>query len=278
MNKSGSGTITVHRKVGASTTLNRKYVQRPTASKVSRERIAEEYRAEQLQRRQALANKINRENAERRATAQHPTQEAANTTIRTRRAPAEPIKKVSASELKDAAIKKALSSVEKAPAEEPKAMKASPKFGFWRILLALGCATASIAAIVYLVNLNMPDFSLRVAAMQTGIEASYPSYTPAGYSLNGITSEKNKVTIIFKNGEQTFSLDEEKSSWDSTTLLNNYIKPEYKEEYSTVREHGLTIYITSSSAAWVNGGVAYKLTFDENALTKNQIISLATSL
>lgn len=277
MNKSGSGTITVHRKVGASTTLNRKYVQRPAVTKTSREKIAEEYRAEQLHRRQALAEKINRENAERRAGIKQPVQEA--TTIRTRRTPAEPIKKVSASELKDAAIKKALSSVEKAPAVEPKVMKASPKFGFWRILLALGCATASIAAIVYLVNLNMPDFSLRVAAMQTGIEASYPSYTPAGYSLNGITSEKNKVTITFKNNEEkSFSLSEEKSSWDSTTLLNNYIKSEYKEDYSTVREHGLTIYITSSSAAWVNGGVAYKLTFDENSLTKNQIISLATSL
>ena len=45
MNKSGSGTITAHRKVGQSTTLNRKYVQRP-GSKDSREKVMEEYRAE----------------------------------------------------------------------------------------------------------------------------------------------------------------------------------------------------------------------------------------
>lgn len=277
MNKSGSGTITVHRKVGASTTLNRKYVQRPVDARTSRAKAAEDFRAEQLQRRQALAAKINRENAERRAGK---TQTQAPATVRrittTTTTAAE---KQTAKEAKEAAIQKALATATKEPAEDTKKMKASPKFGFWRILLALGCATASIFAIVYLVNINMPDFSLRVAAMQTGIEATYPSYTPAGYSLNGITSESGKVTINFGGEDgKSFSLSEEKSSWDSTTLLNNYIKPEFKEDYTTVREHGLTIFITPSAAAWVNGGVAYKLTFSENSLTKNQIISLATSL
>lgn len=277
MNKSGSGTITAHRKVGQSTTLNRKYVQRP-GSKDSREKVMEEYRAEQLAKRQARAAEINRLNAERLAGKQRAPQVVAAVRVQ-KAAPAPAANKPSASELKEAAIKKALKTVEDEQPAEEKTLKTSPKFGLGRIILALGCATVSILAIAYLVNINMPEFSLRVAAMQSGIEPTYPNYVPAGYSQNGVSAEGEKIAITFRHHSgNTFTLSEEKSSWDSTTLLNNYIKPEFKENYSTIREHGLTVYITSSAAAWVNGGIAYKLTFNENSLTKNQIISLATSL
>ena len=276
MNKSGSGTITAHRKVGQSTTLNRKYVQRP-GSRETREQITEEYRAEQLAKRRARAEAINRQNAERLANRQRTTTPVA-TRVR-KVVPATTAQKPTANELKEAAIKKALKTIEKDQPAEEKTLKTSPKFGVGRIILALGCATVSIFAIAYLININMPEFSLRVAAMQTGIEPTYPNYVPAGYSQNGISAEGDKIAITFKhNNENTFTLSEEKSSWDSTTLLNNYIKPEFKENYSTIREHGLTIYIAPAAAAWINGGIAYKLTFNENSLTKNQIISLATSL
>ena len=268
MNKSGSGTITAHRKVGQSTTLNRKYVQRP-GSKDSREKVMEEYRAEQLAKRQARAAEINRRNAERLAGKQRAPQVVAAVRVQ-KTAPAPAANKPSANELKEAAIKKALKTVENEQPAEEKTLKTSPKFGVGRIILALGCATVSILAIAYLVNINMPEFSLRVAAMQSGIDPTYPNYVPAGYSQNGVSAEGEKIAMTFKhhNGS-TFTLSEEKSSWDSTTLLNNYIKPEFKENYSTIREHGLTVYITPSAAAWVNGGIAYKLTFDENSLTKN---------
>lgn len=276
MNKSGSGTITAHRKVGQSTTLNRKYVQRP-GSRETREQITEEYRAEQLAKRQARAEAINRQNAERLANRQRTAQTITTRVHRATQVTTAP--KPTASELKEAAIKKALKTIEKDQPAEEKTLKTSPKFGVGRILLALGCATVSILAIAYLININMPEFSLRVAAMQTGIEPTYPNYVPAGYSQNSISAEGDKIAISFKHSNgNTFTLSEEKSSWDSTTLLNNYIKPEFKEDYSTIREHGLTIYITPSAAAWINGGIAYKLTFNENSLTKNQIISLATSL
>lgn len=305
MNKSDSEAINVRRKVNVSTTLNRKYVKRPS-SKASSAKASIEYRNEQLKRRKELAEKINRANSERLAAKQrgfvassqkstpkevkeetpltpaekHPLQISANDKVRMRKtAPAEAPRKT-ASELKEAAIKKALTDIAKNQPEEPKALKTKPKFGFWRIVLALGCATASIFAIIYLVNINMPDFSLRVAAMQTGIEAKYPGYTPSGYSLEGITSESGKVTISFKNSSENkkFSIGEEKSSWDSTALLNNYVKPEMGNDYTIVREQGLTIYVTKANAAWVNGGVVYKLAFDDDSLTKNQIRSLATSL
>lgn len=275
MNKSESGSIKIHRKVGASTTLNRKYVARP-ASKVSAEQAAANYRAEQLKRRQELAEKMNRESTRNRLAGKHPLQVSANEKLRERKA-APVIQKKTAAELKEEAIKKALTTTIKKTEEKP-VLKTKSKISISRIFIALACATASVFAITYLVKLNMPDFSLRVAAAQSGIEAKYPNYTPEGYSLGGITSESGKVTISFKNGDNSFNLSEEKSSWNSSALLNNYVKKEYGEEYTIVKERGLTIYMTNEKASWVNGGVLYKLFFKDGSLDKTQICSLATSL
>ena len=153
-------------------------------------------------------------------------------------------------------------------------------FGLGRVVLALSCAAAAVFAIVYFVNLNMPDISMRVAAMQTGIDASYPSYVPRDFSLSDITSESGKVVLNFKNAStgDAFSLIEEQSSWDSSALLANFVKDEYGDNYTTVREQGLTIYVSGSDAAWVNGGVVYKIDTTAGSLTKKQINTIATSL
>lgn len=275
MNKSESGSIKIHRKVGASTTLNRKYV-RP-AAKISAEQAAANYRAEQLKRRQELAEKMNRESGVNHVAAKHPLQVSANEKLRERRT-TPIVQKKTAAELKEEAIKKALTTTIKKTEEKP-ALKTKSKISVTRIFIALGCATASVFAITYLVKLNMPDFSLRVAAMQSGIEAKYPNYVPTGYTLNGIASENEKVTISFSNKDKVeMKLSEEKSSWNSAALLNNYVKKEYDEDYTVIREQGLTIYSSKDKATWVNGGILYKLSFVEGSLDKNQIRSLATSL
>ena len=116
--------------------------------------------------------------------------------------------------------------------------------------------------------------------MQTGIDASYPSYVPRDFSLSDITSESGKVVLNFKNAStgDAFSLIEEQSSWDSSALLANFVKDEYGDNYTTVREQGLTIYVSGSDAAWVNGGVVYKIDTTAGSLTKKQINTIATSL
>ena len=121
---------------------------------------------------------------------------------------------------------------------------------------------------------------MRVAAMQTGIDASYPGYVPRGFSLSDITSENGKIVLNFKNAStgDAFSLIEEQSSWDSNALLTNFVKDEYGEKYSIVREQGLTMYVSDSDAAWVNGGVVYKIKTTSGSLTKKQINTIATSL
>ena len=185
-----------------------------------------------------------------------------------------------AKQLKETAIEKALASAVKNSSK--KQAKKSPRvqFGFKRVMLALACAAVAVFAIVYFVNLNAPDISLKVAAMQTGIEASYPSYVPRDFSLSDITSENGKITLNFKNPStgDAFSLVEEKSSWDSNTLLNNFVRENFDKDFTTMREQGLTIYIDNINAAWVNGGVDYKLNVTSGSRTKKQIRSIAVSL
>ena len=116
--------------------------------------------------------------------------------------------------------------------------------------------------------------------MQTGIDASYPSYVPRDFSLSDITSEDGKITLNFKNNTtgDAFSLVEERSSWDSNALLNNYVRDEYGDDYITMREQGLTIYISNSNATWTNGGIIYKIKTLSGTLTKKQLKSIAVSL
>ncbi|MEE0887945.1 MAG: hypothetical protein U0L97_01880, partial [Candidatus Saccharimonadaceae bacterium] len=190
--------------------------------------------------------------------------------------------KPTAKQLKDQAIQKALAAAAATSSQEnnKQSDKSKHHFGIGRVVLALSCAAAAVFAIVYFVNLNMPDISLKVAAIQTGIEATYPSYTPRDFSLSGIVSEDGKITLNFANGStgDAYSLTEEKSSWDSNALLTNYVKEQYDENYTVVREQGLTIYISGSDASWANGGIVYKLSTTSGSLTKKQITSIATSL
>ena len=275
---------TVRRRAQGSTTLNRRYVRRPSSGNVvvpvKRKSKGDETRHEpvMMQQQEMMAQ-----------VKTHPIQMAANSRMQKRqnRAETKPKEtKVSAKELKEQAIQKALAEATmKDSKQEMISNKKAKKsdgvhFGFGRVMLALSCAAAAVFAIAYFVNLNMPDISLRVAAMQTGIDASYPGYVPRDYNVSSITSENGKVTMEFTNvgTEDSFTLIEEASSWDSNALMTNYVKEEFGENYNIVREQGLTIYISGSNAAWVNGGVVYKIMTTSGELSNKQIKSIATSL
>lgn len=148
-----------------------------------------------------------------------------------------------------------------------------------RFILAFSVSAASVIAIAYFVTTNIPDISVRVAAMQTGVEASYPSYIPSDFSLEGIDSGDGKITLTFKTANgKSFSLIEEKSSWDSAALQRNYVQETWKDNYTTTHEQGITIFINEASAAWVNGGVLYKINADPGILTKKQLRNIVTSM
>ena len=283
--------MVAHRQVQTSTTLNRKYVRRPAKSgdvmvSVKKSPKVQHFNTP-MSNKNAMGVPVQRKVAVASQPIEpaktHPIQQTANVRMRQRmvvaQQPAQP--KVSANELKERAIQKALATANAVGTkEEMPEKKARLHFSFGRVMLALGCAAVAVFAIVYFVNLNMPDISLKVAAMQTGINASYPGYVPRDYAISSITSEEGQVTLDFVNSStgDAFSLYEEKSSWDSNALLTNYVKGVFGENYNIVREQGLTIYINNNDAVWVNGGIFYKLKTTSGTLTNKQIRSIATSL
>lgn len=281
-----------HRKVQTSTTLSRKYTKRPAKSpdvmmRVKRSPQVKHFSTPTMKTKQMMQSDDVMTPAE-----MHPMQRSANAKMKQRQMQPVQAPKVSAKELKDQAIQKALVSAGNVGTEEEKSMmnksqKVKTKkvgnkvhFGIGRVVLALSCAAAAVFAIAYFVNLSMPDISLRVAAMQTGMDPAYPNYVPRDYNVSSITSEEGKITMEFKNSNEggAFVLTEEKSSWDTNALVSNYIKDTYGENYTIVREQGLTIYISGSDAAWVNGGMLYKIKTNEGSLTNKQIRSIAVSL
>lgn len=191
----------------------------------------------------------------------------------------------SAKELRDREMQKALLNADfdkptKAKKHRSKKPVARVHFGLKSIVLSVACAAAVVFAIVYFVNLNAPDISVKVAAMQSGIEAKYPSYVPRDFNLSDITSENGRIVLNFRNAEtgDAFSLIEERSAWDSNALYTNYVREVFGEDSTAVKEQGLTLYISGSNAAWVNGGIVYKLRTTSGSLTKKQIRAIAVSL
>ena len=189
---------------------------------------------------------------------------------------------LSAQELKERAIQQALRKVSTMNDGVEEGTKAK-KQRFWKkknFKIAAAMSVVTLAILGYLVSVNLPDISVRVAAMHTGIEKAYPSYVPANYRLDGLVKEENgRITMSFKNDrDQKFTLMEEKSSWDSSAVLTNYVSKNWGASYAIAKGQGLTIYVSGSNAAWVNGGVFYVITDETNTLTSSDLHDIAVSL
>lgn len=131
----------------------------------------------------------------------------------------------------------------------------------------------------YLTYINLPNISVRVAASQAGIDASYPGYRPDGYRLAGVNYDKGSVSLKFaaNAGPQNFTITQQQTSWDSTAVRENYVKTNWGDDVVPYSERGLTIYAHEGNAAWVNGGILYTITGDAT-LSTDQVRGIATSL
>lgn len=181
--------------------------------------------------------------------------------------------------IKNNAIDKALKD---APTKkEQKPFKKKSFFARHPRLLSIGSASLALVMLGgYFTYLNMPNLSVRVAATQAGINATYPDYQPDGYRLAGaIAAEEGKVQMKFasNSGPQKYVITQEKSAWDSSAVVDNLVKPASNDSYVTTNERGLTIYTFDGNAAWVNGGILYTVGGDA-PLSSEQIRRIATSL
>jgi hypothetical protein len=106
-----------------------------------------------------------------------------------------------------------------------------------------------------------------------------PAYIPSSYSLDGtIAYEPGQVRLNFvsPNGDN-LSLIEQKSTWDSAALLENYVAPK-SSDYLTLNSQGLTIYIyNGNQVSWINGGIWYRLE-GASKLNREEVLRIIDSL
>lgn len=213
----------------------------------------------------------------------HPRAVQANARIAAKKQPA-PIKESAATmpaqEIKQRSLSHALN---KAPSHSAgsKQVKAASRSSWSR---AVSVASASLAVLLlagYFTYVNMPNLSVRVAAAQAGINATYPNYRPDGYSLSGpVAYNSGQVSMKFASngGPQKFTLIESRSDWDSSAVEQNYANAKWgSDNTATILRQGLTIYASGSEAAWVNGGILYVIKGDA-PLSQDQISRIATSM
>ena len=156
-------------------------------------------------------------------------------------------------------------------------MVKKPKVSKKHLIFAVASSICCMGVLYATLKFSMPDISAKVAAAQNG--ASYPSFVPRDFTARSASFHKNTFSLEFVGPDKTrFTLDQEKLPWDSNALLNNYVKPTWGEQYDTIREQGLTIYMYQSNAAWVNGGTVYKLNTTSGSLSKKQLKNIITSL
>lgn len=208
----------------------------------------------------------------------HPMAHHANQQLAARKRQAAAIAPKPAQVIKKEAEAEALRiapSHQKAAHETHKAKRRLPRFA------SLTSAALSLLLLGgYFTYLNMPNLSVRVAAAQAGINASYPSYRPDGYSLNGpVAYDQGKVSMKFAStgGPANFTVTQSATNWDSSAVKDNYVTPNWGEDTMQYAERGLTIYTHEGNAVWVNGGILYTISGDA-PLSPSQIRGIATSM
>lgn len=187
-------------------------------------------------------------------------------------APQAPIQKVAPQPAKTTPVvmPKEIQGVNEEPVQSRRGLRLAPVLAVVTLLLAGGA---------YLTYLNLPNFALKIASSRAGLDASLPGYKPEGFDFDGpIAYSPGQLTLRFDNNdEKEFKISQKESSWDSQSLLDNFVIRENKN-YITFQERGLTIYIyDDNQATWVDRGVWY--TIEGNAqLSTEQIRKIAGSL
>jgi hypothetical protein len=144
--------------------------------------------------------------------------------------------------------------------------------------------TASMAGVAllgfYVWQINFPNLALKVASSKAGINASLPSYMPSGWKVSGdVTANPGSVSydLSSQDGSKKVSISESRTDWDSQALAENYLQSKVSS-YTALQSQGLTIYMYDNQASWVNQGTWYRIEGENNGLTKDQIIKMATSI
>ncbi|MDO4773663.1 MAG: hypothetical protein Q4A37_00880 [Candidatus Saccharibacteria bacterium] len=305
--KRGTAVHTLHKsQASRSTTLSRRHIKRPAApapapivSKKQRVRVTTATHANvkrfaepvfvppvtptpAIRDRAAETHPVAHRAKARKATpqlrAKVQRQQALDMRLPSQTAAPQPTAPKPAAILKNEAIAAAMekAAAPKQSRRQKKTRQSRGLFGSWMQTVAVGMAVMVLGG--YFTYLSMPNISIRMAAIQSGVNAKYPGYRPDGYALRGPISFKNgevSMKFAYAGGEQHYTLTQQKSNWDSAAV-KEYAASE-GEVLTTTMVDGLTIYGHGDRATWVNGGVLYQIT-SHAPLSSQQIQKIATSL
>lgn len=148
-----------------------------------------------------------------------------------------------------------------------------------RSVLMGGGALVLMLAIGVLAYVKVPSVAMQVAATRSGVDASLPTYRPAGFSLKGpINYTPGQVSLQYKSNadQRDYKLVQQTSSMNSETLLSTISTQ--NQQYQTYQTKGRTIYIyDGNNATWVDGGMLYRIEGNAN-LNTDQLLKIANSL
>lgn len=199
----------------------------------------------------------------------------------TKAAPVKAPVQLSSRALKEQLIAERLAKVDTTPSKTKAPKNRSRLFSRQpRVASMIAVSLAIMVLGGYLTYLNMPGLSVRVAAAQADVAATFPDYHPDGYRFNGpVAYAPGQVAIDFRaNGGTTgYTVTEQKSTWDSQAVYDNIVAKAADDSYVTNSQQGLTIYTFKGDAAWVNKGILYTVHGDA-PLSNEQLLRIAGSL
>lgn len=134
-----------------------------------------------------------------------------------------------------------------------------------------------LSAGTYLAWRNIPYVSLKVASLKAQVRGSLPDYVPSGFRFAGpIEYKPGNISLTYKaDGERYFTLEQQASNWNSSSLEANAMPQATKVQTSQVK--GTTVYLDSSNnqAKWVSNGKLYTLKGELNA---DEVFKIANSI
>ncbi len=270
----------IHRKTQRSKTLKRTALKKPAASGAHKITVTNSSKA--YTRSPKITKFAKYPETTTKKTPESVIEKAAKKPAEvTKKKPSEP---VSSRTIKEQLIREQM---EKAPAARvtiEKVRKAHSKNVSPSRLRTVSVITVCLSLLVlagYLTYLAMPNLSVRIAAMQTGVNAKLPEYQPQGYQLAGpATYNDSEVKVGYQSdfGNQKYTITQTTSGWDSRATLDNFVADDSNDDYQIRSTQGLTIYTYDNKAVWVNGGVLHVLKSSNAPLTSQQIERIAVSM
>ena len=169
-----------------------------------------------------------------------------------------------------------------AAASQPAPRSAKKHVSKGHRLRQITSVAASVLAVLLIVGFtayqNATYIQLRLVSSRAGINATLPAWQPSGFHLGTFAYGPGSVTVKYQNpaNGQQFTIAQTSSSWDSATLLSDFVYPN-NSSYDTINTNGTTIYTYDKIATWVSGGIWYKLSTG-GTLDTSQIVNIATSM